>query len=263
MIQIMVIVDRVMASYLSEGDVSILHYGMRLNEMVFQGFVLTLVIPLYPLLSQVTVNGDLISLVKQVGRGIRKIFYVTVPLSVILMLGSRDLIEILYKSKHFVENEVILTANILSTYAMGLVFMGVNAIFFRAFIALGKLQVLMTVGILQAILKIVLNVVFLSRFGLVGLPLSSVVVTLFWTGTIALLFLRWSRVNLSLVSVLRYCLLVLLGIVLYYIVWLLNTMVNYPNLWLHGVGIIVLVIIGFYGIVLLIDKKSFLDVLKQ
>lgn len=263
MIQVMFIVDRVMASYLSEGDVSILHYGMRLNEMVFQGFVLTLIVPLYPLLSQVTVEKNFQNLVRQVSRGMRKIFYVTVPLSVILILGSSDLITILYKSKHFIEREVGLTANILSTYAIGLVFMGVNAIFFRVFIALGKLRILMVIGITQALLKIILNVVFLDWLGLVGLPLSTVVATLFWTGAIIVFFFRWSHINISFVSLLRYCFLLVLGIILYYIVTFFNELVSYPNLWLHGIGIIVSVIIGFYGVVLLIDRKSFFDVLRQ
>lgn len=263
MIQVIFIVDRVMASYLSEGDVSILHYGMRLNEMVFQGFVLTLVIPLYPLLSKVTVDGDFTRLVAQVGRGVRKIFYVTVPLSIILVLGSRDLIEVLYRSKNFIDREVALTASILSTYAIGLVFMGVNAIIFRVFIAGGRLKVLMVVTILQATLKIVLNILLLKKIGLIGLPLSTVIVTLFWTIVMVTLFYRWSHAILSKTSLLRYCFLIGLGIILYFMFGLLGERFIFSSNLMHGLSITLLVIIGFYGVVLLVDRESFFDVLKQ
>ncbi len=178
-IQSLFVVDKIMASFLNEGQLSILHYSMRLNEMIFQGFILTLVVTTYPLISKYLIDKDQTMFNKTLIIVLKKILYIAIPIVTIILLDINDGIIFIFKSKNFMLQETLLMSNVLSIYSLGLLFAGFNAVFFRVFIANRMFFPLLLLGLGHLIIKIFFNYLWIDS-GILGFSMSSVLSLFIW-----------------------------------------------------------------------------------
>lgn len=178
-IQFMFIIDRIMASSLGEGQVSVLHYGIRINEMVFQGLILTFVITVYPLLSNHIVKQNKDALIHDLRAVLLKVVILSVPLTVFLQLAGVEIISFLLGNKNFDSSLVLETGAVLETIALGLIMMGINAVLFRYLIVVEWYKYLLVFGLIQVLLKVALNVHWMEQ-GVQGFAAATVAVQFVW-----------------------------------------------------------------------------------
>jgi putative peptidoglycan lipid II flippase len=174
---ITVIVDRVIASSIEAGSISILHYSERIYYIPF-----TLVsIGLIPVL--LTHWGDDFNnkLEKDISKFISKLYssikylsYILVPLVLILIIFSKPIISLM-----LFNDSVIVSAQvdqIFYTYiilCLGLLPALAAAIITNAFIVLRQTKYIMYIALIVVIVKPAMSYCFATYYGLYGLALSS------------------------------------------------------------------------------------------
>jgi putative peptidoglycan lipid II flippase len=255
-IQIVLIMDRAMASFLNEGDVSLLHYGLRLNELVFQGFILTTVITIYPKISKFVVEGRALQLSNQLQITVQKVLFIAIPITIILIFVSKDVIDILFRSENFTGKEIHITSQILTVYSIGLLIMGYNAVFQRLFIAMKWLKSLMLLGLLQVGLKYFLNLYFLQMFGVIGFPISTLItisIGSIYIIIVVLIYRSELLINSRWLKTIRS---IIIGVGVYLLLIKINSFFMEYSLLSHIIAISAITSSVFYTLVYIVDRNE-------
>ncbi|MBQ2227892.1 MAG: oligosaccharide flippase family protein, partial [Firmicutes bacterium] len=124
--QINTFVDRMLASGLPEGSVSVLTYGNEIINSIVMLTVTILVTIIYPKLNQAFAQGDRLQVGTLTERGINVLALLAVPLSMGAMLYAQPVIQIVYQRGAFTAEDTQRTAAAFFCYAIGLTFLAVN-----------------------------------------------------------------------------------------------------------------------------------------
>ncbi|MEW4489797.1 murein biosynthesis integral membrane protein MurJ [Thalassoglobus sp. JC818] len=162
---------------LPAGTASELYIGQRMYQFPLGVFGVALGTVLYPLMAQHAQSGDLTALRKTLGRGLRLTATIAVPASAGLFLLATPLTNLMFRHGEFTEEDVQMTARMISIYGAGVWAYISLTILNRAFYALGDRISPMWFGIVTLVLNFLLNVVFVVLFRGAGLALGSVVAT--------------------------------------------------------------------------------------
>lgn len=171
--QLNAVVDRLLASTLSEGSISSLMYAYRLKSMVIGIFISALITISFPKVSKLANNLKRKELIELTKENILLIFLVVGPVSAYLMLFGSEIVEILFQRGAFGEEAKLATGGVFFYYSLGLVFVGVRELVLRNFYALGNTKTPTVILIISLVLNMILSYLFVSWFGLYGLGLSS------------------------------------------------------------------------------------------
>ncbi|MDD5765170.1 MAG: lipid II flippase MurJ [Candidatus Marinimicrobia bacterium] len=217
-LQVVSIIDGIMASYLEKGTLSIFFYSMRFNEMLFQGCLLTFIITIYPILSKIIDEGKQLTEVYQ--NIIRKILILSSIIMTCLLVIGRDVIKLLFISRKFQDAEINSTWIMLSILSIGLFIMGWSAINQRMLILFENYHFLAILGIIQIFLKIAFNNYFIHRYQLYGIGISTLIVNVIWL-VVSYIYI-WNKHQLNLsqkewlklvkVSIIAFCIIILTGL---------------------------------------------------
>src|SRR5690606_32694526 len=90
------IVDRTMASQISEGGISALNYAQTLNGFVQGIVVLSIATAMYPLISKMAIEENLIGLKKTLSEAISSVNILVIPAIVGTMILTEPIIEMLF-----------------------------------------------------------------------------------------------------------------------------------------------------------------------
>lgn len=168
--QINTLVDRALASYTGQGNISILNYANMLNLFVYAVFITSITTVIFPLLSESKDNSDLES---KVAKYIRIIIAVLVPVSILTMFFSYEAVSVLFGRGSFTEQNIIDTARVLSAYSLGIIPFGVSEVLNRTFYSLEMPKTTMKIGILAVFSNITMNLILVKYMGIIGLALAT------------------------------------------------------------------------------------------
>lgn len=118
--QISLIINTILASFLSDGSISWMYYADRLMELPIGVFGITLTTILYPYLSRFISNKNYEDYSCLMNWGIKLCFILSLPSAVILGVLSEPLITTLFKYGKFLEFDVLMTQYSVIAYAIGL-----------------------------------------------------------------------------------------------------------------------------------------------
>lgn len=119
-VQLNVMVDSQLASFLPQGSVSFLSYADRLNQLPLGVFGIAVSTAMLPILSKLVQTNDLKGAIDAQNKAIDLSLKLTLPCMVGLVLLSTPLISMLFGHGKFGAYEIEQTANALSAYAIGL-----------------------------------------------------------------------------------------------------------------------------------------------
>lgn len=180
--QLNVVVDKSLASTLGDGMITVLNSANRLDSFVSQIFVANIVTVLYPMLSILSTESDKINFSLAVKKSINSIIILIVPISVVSIFLSEPIVRLVFERGQFNSNDTILTAQSLACYSIGMCAFGIRALLNKIFYSLKDTKTPMKNGMITVFLNILLNVLFISKMGHIGLALatsiSSIVCTL-------------------------------------------------------------------------------------
>lgn len=174
-VQLNLVVDKMVASLLGDGNVAALNFSERLMEVAksILGFSLATVI--FPRLTVYSIKGSWAEFSSVLRRGVNLIFLLSLPVTLAFLIYARPIVEVLFMRGLFGNRSADLTSRALFYYAFAAFFLTANYPLIRSFYALQKVRLSLTIGGVSLVVNLVLNVTFslLLGMGLGGITLAT------------------------------------------------------------------------------------------
>lgn len=171
MVQLNQLVDRMVGSTLETGSVSAVNYANRLMFLPLSIIIMAVVNVFYPYIVEKvkTTEGPL----SQIKRGSDFIWYLSMPIMVVMVLESHNLISIAFARGAFTEEDVIQTSAVFLVYSFALVFVAMKDYYLKVLVAVDKKMHAMWVSIGCIALNIVLSILLARAFGAPGIAFAT------------------------------------------------------------------------------------------
>lgn len=171
--QINSLVDKNLSSFLVTGSLSALNYAYKLNIFVIGVFVASITTVMYPIFSKLGSQKNLKQLKITLCKSVNGVILITMPISVGAFILSKPIVKLLFERGAFDETATLITAQILSCYAIGMVASGMRDILVRVFYSLQDTKTPMKNSILCVICNILFNLILIQTMKVSGLALGS------------------------------------------------------------------------------------------
>lgn len=171
--EINMLIDRTVASGLNEGAISALDYSFRLAQIINSLFAASIAIAMYPIISKMVVNNNFNLFNKITTNALNSITVVVIPISLLIMYYSKDIISILYGRGAFNQSAIHLTSISLFYYTIGIIGYGYREVLTRVFYAIDDSWSPVFTSILSVLLNIVLILILSEKMGVAGLALAT------------------------------------------------------------------------------------------
>jgi putative peptidoglycan lipid II flippase len=168
-----VIINRAFASTLGEGAVAALNYANRLMQMPLGVFAQASAVALFPTLAAQAARKEMSELRAGLNFGIRGVFFLTVPSSVLMIVLATPIVRMLFQHGEFVPSDAPYVAYALIFYSLGLAAWAGQAVASRGFYALQESIVPVISGTIVTFIFIPLNWLLMKPLGHGGLALAT------------------------------------------------------------------------------------------
>ena len=179
-VQVNVLVNTQFASWLENGAVTCLNNAFRLMQLPIGMFGVAIASVVLPAVSRSAARTDMLNCREKISEGIRLALFLTVPASVGLAVLAKPIIGIIYQHGAFTAYSTAQTAMALQAYTIGLAGYACIKVLAPSFYAIDLPKTPVRISITGIAINIVLNsmFIFVFKFGLVGLALSTSLVAL-------------------------------------------------------------------------------------
>ena len=154
--QINDMVSTALAGRAGEGIVSSLQYSLRLQELILGVFAVSIGTVILPDLSAYAKSERWEEYNSMLTWAVKIIALITIPITFYSLVTGREIIQLVYKSRRFDENSVVLTLRAFSFHIAGLFFIAANRIISPAFYAQGNTKLPTLAGIIGFAVNITL-----------------------------------------------------------------------------------------------------------
>ena len=168
------IIDKIMASWLGSGSVSVLYYADRL----FMIPITFLCVGLFPVAlshwsQNYYQNKEELLLLRKANKVAKVVFLISVIVAMILAFFSRTLVYLAFGRGEFGLKYLHIVQWTFICYLLGLIPYVVGSMFTRAHLVLKNTRFLMKLAILNCFLNVVLNYILMQFIGVLGIALST------------------------------------------------------------------------------------------
>lgn len=190
------IVDKYIASSLSEGSVSALDYAQKL--IIFINAIITSSVTsvAYPLMANMRNSDDKIGFLNMLKKSIIYLAILLIPITIGIAIFSKDIIQVVYARGKFDEYAVYITSFALLGYSSGIFFTGIRDVLNSTLFTMGKTKVTTMNGVIGVIINIIFSIVLSKYIGIIGIALASVIAMIV---TAILLFRSIIRIEKNLI----------------------------------------------------------------
>jgi len=161
MSELNIVVDRVMASYLTPGSIAALGYAGRLVQVPLVIFSSSIATAVFPFFATQVAENKMEEMKDSLAKSIRMAGFIFIPLTVMLIILARPLIQLLFQRGAFTQEATGLTSIILVCYSFQLFFYTGGILLGRVFFALRQMMTVLKMAIFGLILNVILNFVFI------------------------------------------------------------------------------------------------------
>ncbi|MDF2787346.1 MAG: murein biosynthesis integral rane protein MurJ [Neobacillus sp.] len=180
--QINILIDQTLASKIAVGGITALNYSSTLSVVIIGIFVLSISTVLYPKISKICAEDKMDELKLVLSGAISAVNVMVMPAIVGLMIFAEPIVELLYGRGEFDTQALLMTANALFFYSIGIIGLSHREILTNTFYSLQDTKTPMVNAAIAMALNIVLNLILSKFLGIGGLALatsiSSVICTL-------------------------------------------------------------------------------------
>jgi putative peptidoglycan lipid II flippase len=167
------LIDNAMAAMLGPGNVSTLNYGNRIAAVIVTIGSVSLSTAVLPQFSRMAVAADWDGIRDTLKQSTRLILVITVPITVMLMLFSHNIVRVLFEGGAFTSENSQQVASVQSFYILQLPFYLVQIVFVRLIQALKANHILMWGTVFSFLLNAPMNYLFSKWLGVAGIALST------------------------------------------------------------------------------------------
>lgn len=171
--QINILVDRNIASNIVIGGISVLNYANRINDFVQGVFITTVLLMVFPMLSEAASKKDKNELINTTIKTVNSTTLLVIPSMIGIMFLSRPIVSVLFGRGEFNINAIQMTSSALFFYSLGIVGVGLREVFSKVFYALQDTKTPVINAGIGMVLNIVLNIILSKYIGLDGLALAT------------------------------------------------------------------------------------------
>ena len=170
------LVDQTMAAWLPVGSVSALGYGMKLSSVLMTVGAMALSTTLLPHLSALVARAEWTAL-RELERRLRWLLLgTTIPVTVVLVLFSTPIAQLLFERGAFSAAETATVSRVQAAYLLQVPVHLLGILYVRLISALQANRLLTIGSAVNLVVNIGLNVVFMRRYGVAGIALSTAAV---------------------------------------------------------------------------------------
>lgn len=171
--QFNVMIDKTLASTLSEGSVSSLNYANKLNLFITGLFITSIISVIYPRLSKLYNDHKKNKFNKTIVQTINCIILLILPVTIGAIVLSKPIVKLLFQRGVFDDKAVQMTSTALIFYSIGLIGIGLKDLLRRVFFSLQDTKTPMINSMIAILVNIVLNMILVKFMGHGGLALST------------------------------------------------------------------------------------------
>jgi putative peptidoglycan lipid II flippase len=170
--QINLIVITMIASTLTTGSIAVFNYANNLQSLPVSLFAVSLAIAVFPTFTQAVNEKDSKSFSQNFSRSFRRILFMLIPISVLIVVLRAQLVRVILGSGAFDWDETYKTAQTLGIFATSIFAQGLIPLLARSFYAYEDTKTPMSISIFSIIINIVLSWQLAQYFGVFGLALA-------------------------------------------------------------------------------------------
>lgn len=197
-----VMVDRWVASRLTEGAIAALNFSSRIWTLPITLLAVPIATAVFPSFSSMAISGSTLhAMDDKVRRTVAFLAYIVIPSSVGIITLATPITRLLFQRGAFDATATSLTAACVQMYALGLVFQAVEPILAKVFYAFRNTvtPLLISLGIVGA--NVAGNIILSRYLGAAGIALATSVTVAMGTTLYALLLRRYFRAEVRLTPV--------------------------------------------------------------
>jgi putative peptidoglycan lipid II flippase len=183
-VQVNLLIDIILASFLPEGSLSYLFYADRLNQLPIGVIGVAVGTVLLPALSIALASGDQQKAERQQNRAIEAALFLTIPAAVALALVPGPLIGTLFERGAFTAEATAATAMALTAYAVGLPAYVLVKVLTPAFFSRKDTKTPVKVALVAMLVNTLLNLALMIPLQHVGLALATAIAA--WVNVVIL-----------------------------------------------------------------------------
>lgn len=261
--QINILIDMVLASFLPAGALSYLYYADRLNQLPLSIFGVAIGTVLLPSMSKLLCQNDHIKAMEYQEKAIVLGARLSFPSAVGLMVLAYPIIDLIFGHGKFSPHDVNATSPTLIAFALGLPAYVISKVFTTTFFAVQNTKTPVKVAITAVFCNLLLNIILIPFFQHVGMALATALAA--WIQMLCLVFLlkKQSLITLSKHSQKDIFKTILASLAMGFGVFLSKFHIQAwcsPNIWGEITQLILLV---FFGIILYISFIFVLNILQK
>lgn len=172
-LQISSIFDNQVASSFGNGSISALALASKVNALFFTVFATASMQVIYSTLSKLYAQKKINDFTNVIREQCTFILTTIIPVMVIMIVMSQDIIRILFFRGNFSMNDVLITSKILQCFSLGLIFYVLRDVCNYAFFSMGDSKTPSKISIIVVIINIINNYIFSSFIGIRGIALAT------------------------------------------------------------------------------------------
>ncbi len=178
-LQINLVIDRMLASFLPEGSISSLTYAYRLMQLPLGMFAVAAGTAAIPEFSRLIVQKNWKELADKIRFASLSMILLMVPVTAFIAASAEDLIRVIFMRGEFDAEALAMTTPALIMYSAGLVFFSVNRILVPVFHAHGNTKTPVIISGASTVVNIVFNLILMQFFAHVGLAMATSISAVF------------------------------------------------------------------------------------
>jgi putative peptidoglycan lipid II flippase len=171
--QINLLLDTLLASFLTAGSISWLYYSDRLVEFPLGVFGIALATVILPNLSKNHAAENPQAFSRSLDWGLRLVLLIGMPASVGLLLLAEPMISTLFQYHEFVHEDVVMAGRSLMAYSVGLLGFIMVKVLVPGFTSRKDMKTPVRFGIYAMCSNMVLNLILIFQFAHAGLALAT------------------------------------------------------------------------------------------
>ena len=171
--QLNTLIDRMLASGLPEGSIAALNFANKLNGFVYGLFSMSISVVIYPLLSRLTAEDNMVEFKEKLVKALNVITLIILPVTAGAVVLSHPIVSVLFERGEFTGRATSMTASALIFYSLGMVFYGYRDVLNRTFYSLQDTKTPMINGMMTVGFNIVMNLVLVRYMQHSGLALAT------------------------------------------------------------------------------------------
>lgn len=171
--QINTMIDRTLASTLTEGSISALNYSNRLNGFVMGLCITSIAAVIYPILSKLSSENNKEKFNEFVVKSINSVILLVIPITIGAIVLSTPIVKVLFERGEFDTRATQMTSDALVMYSLGLIGFGLRDILGKIFYSLQDTKTPMVNGAISMFFNIFLNLILVKFMNHLGLALAT------------------------------------------------------------------------------------------